>query len=122
MAPSLYVSRFRESRPARCRQLINARSEFAGGPGLGVRAPDRVGKKAKCYLYPNELLQVVASEDVPLAVRRLLALAVYLFVRPGELEALTVPWRLSIITGELRKSIVGGPPNLASTIALHSPP
>ena len=36
--------------------------------------------------------------------------------------AVTVPWRLSIITGELRKSIVGGPPNLASTIALHSPP
>ena len=35
--------------------------------------------------------------------------------------AVTVPWRLSIITGELRKSIVGGPPNLASTIALHSP-
>ena len=36
--------------------------------------------------------------------------------------AVTVPWRLSMITGELRKSIVGGPPNLASTIALHSPP
>jgi hypothetical protein len=36
--------------------------------------------------------------------------------------AVTVPWRLSIITGELRKSIVGGPPNLASTIALQSPP
>ena len=36
--------------------------------------------------------------------------------------AVTVPWRLSIITGELRKSIVGGPPNLASTIALHGPP
>jgi hypothetical protein len=34
--------------------------------------------------------------------------------------AVTVPKRLSIITGELRKSIVGGPPNLASTIALHS--
>src|SRR4029077_11738963 len=31
MAPCLSVSRFRESRPARCRQLINARSEFAGG-------------------------------------------------------------------------------------------
>ena|SRR5436190_2330065 len=36
--------------------------------------------------------------------------------------AVTVPSRLSIETGELRKSIVGGPPNLASTIALHSPP
>lgn len=36
--------------------------------------------------------------------------------------AVTVPLRLSIATGELRKSIVGGPPNLASTIALHSPP
>jgi hypothetical protein len=41
---------------------------------------------------------------------------------PGVYGAVTVPTRLSIITGELRKSIVGGPPNLASTIALHSPP
>lgn len=40
------------------------------------------------YLYPNEFLQVVASSDVSLADRRLVALAVYLFVRPGELEAL----------------------------------
>lgn len=58
-------------------------------PCVGVRAPDRGGKKAKCYLFPNELLQVLESEDVPLADRRLIALAVYLFVRPGELEALT---------------------------------
>jgi hypothetical protein len=35
--------------------------------------------------------------------------------------AVTVPGRLSIVTGEWRKSIVGGPPNLASTIARHSP-
>lgn len=57
-------------------------------PCLGVRGPDRGGKKAKSYLYPNEFLQVVASKDVPLADRRLIALAVYFFVRPGELEAL----------------------------------
>ena len=36
--------------------------------------------------------------------------------------AVTVPSRLSMITGEMRKSIVGGPPNLASTMARQSPP
>ena len=58
-------------------------------PALGVRGPDRGGKKAKTYLYPDELLVLASSEKVPLADRRLVALAVYLFVRPGELEALT---------------------------------
>jgi integrase len=58
-------------------------------PALGVRGPDRGGRKTKSYLYPSEFLALVSSPRVPLADRRLFALAVYLFVRPGELEALT---------------------------------
>ncbi len=57
-------------------------------PAAAVRGPDRGAHKAKTYLYPSEFLQVVTCEHVPLAWRRRIALAVYLFPRAAELEAL----------------------------------
>lgn len=57
-------------------------------PCVGVRAPDRGGSKAKCYLWPSEFLTLVRCAEVPLAWRRIYAIAVYLYVRFGELEAL----------------------------------
>ena len=57
-------------------------------PCAGVRGPDRGVMKAKVYLYPSEFVALVSCEAVPLAWRRLFALAVYLFARAGELEAL----------------------------------
>jgi len=58
-------------------------------PCLGVRGPDRGGSKVKNYLFPSEVLAVLSAKDIPLNDRRLVALATYLLVRAGELEALS---------------------------------
>ncbi len=71
-----------------CNSKVRALRVLSVNPCLGVQGPDRGGTKGKSYLYPSEFLKVVSCKDVSLADRRLLALAVYLFVRPGELEAL----------------------------------
>jgi len=60
-------------------------------PATDVRGPDTGEDKAKQWLYPNEAEALLACEDVPLRWRRLYALAVYLYLRPGELAALE--WR-----------------------------
>lgn len=57
-------------------------------PCLDVEGPDRGVNKAKTYLYPSEFLAFVGCEDVPLVWRARVALAVYLFPRAAELEAL----------------------------------
>ena len=57
-------------------------------PCAGVRGPDRGVTKAKAYLYPSEFVTLASCNAVPLAWRRLFALAVYLYVRAGELEEL----------------------------------
>ena len=57
-------------------------------PARDVAPPDRGARKGKVYLYPNELLSLVSCELVPLAWRRIFALATYVFPRAGELEAL----------------------------------
>ncbi len=57
-------------------------------PAEGVRGPDRGIEKAKNYLYPEELLAVLDCATVPLRWRRLFALSVYTYTRPGELAAL----------------------------------
>ncbi len=57
-------------------------------PCEGVAPPDRGVKKVKAYIMPTEFLALVSSDDVPLRARRLYAIAVYLYARPGELEAL----------------------------------
>jgi integrase len=57
-------------------------------PAFGVRGPDRGERTGKAYLYPSEFSALAGCDDVPMGWRRLVALAVYLYLRPGELEAL----------------------------------
>lgn len=57
-------------------------------PCANLPGPDRGERKGKQWLYPVELVPLVACEDVPLRWRRLYALASYLYLRPGELAAL----------------------------------
>jgi integrase len=57
-------------------------------PAKDVRGPDRGADKAKAYLYPEELVAVLSCSSVPLRWRRLFALMVYTYARPGELAAL----------------------------------
>jgi integrase len=59
-------------------------------PCAGVEGPDQGGDRAKVFLYPSEVAQFLSctSPGVTLEWRRLVALAVYLGVRAGELEAL----------------------------------
>lgn len=57
-------------------------------PTAGMRGPDQGADTQKAYLYPDEFLQLVSCEDVPLRWRRSIAIAVYLYARAGELHAL----------------------------------
>jgi hypothetical protein len=59
-----------------------------GNPAAEVEGPDHDDRRAKQWLYPCELLQLVACTDVPLAMRRIYAVSIYLFTRAGELEVL----------------------------------
>jgi len=63
----------------------------ADDPTEGVEPPERGPKKGKQYLFPSEFLQLMEELEVPLEWRRACALAVYLYLRPGELDALTWP-------------------------------
>jgi integrase len=58
-------------------------------PAAGVRGPDRGAHKAKQFLYPSEVAAFVAHLGVPLLWRRLVAVAVYAYMRDGEIRALT---------------------------------
>jgi integrase len=57
-------------------------------PAAGVPGPDRGERKAKQWLHPSEVAALLACPDVPQRWRRLYALAIYLYLRPGELAAL----------------------------------
>ncbi len=57
-------------------------------PAESVRGPDRGNRTGLQYLYPSELLRFVECERVPLTWRRLVAVAVYTYMRSGELRAL----------------------------------
>jgi integrase len=57
-------------------------------PCRDVKPPERGDKKAKQYLYPSEFLTFVTCERVPMRLRRAVAIAIYTFVRDGELRAL----------------------------------
>jgi integrase len=57
-------------------------------PCDGVVGPDVGAKKAKTYLWPSEFSAFVTCSDVPLRWRRLVAIAVYVYARAGELAAL----------------------------------
>lgn len=61
-------------------------------PCVGVKPPgDRRTRKArrKTFLYPREAAALLACTAVPVEWREVYALALYTYVRPGELRALT---------------------------------
>lgn len=57
-------------------------------PAADVRGPDRGARRAKQFLYPSEARALLACPEVPLDVAQVYALAIYLYPRAGELEAL----------------------------------
>jgi integrase len=57
-------------------------------PAEGVAGPDRGVKKAKNYLYPSEFVRLVHCSRIGIRWRRLYAVAVYTYVRAGELEGI----------------------------------
>ncbi len=71
-----------------CRSKDRSLRARPDNPAAEVRAPDRGPRKAKVYLYPSEFLALVRCPQVPLATRRLYAVAIYTFARAGELEVL----------------------------------
>jgi integrase len=60
----------------------------ADNPSEGVAGPDRGPTKAKAYLWPSEFVTLVTCPRVTVRWRRLVAVAVYTYLRPGELAAL----------------------------------
>ncbi len=60
-------------------------------PAIGVRGPDRGDTRLREFLYPSEFLTFVQCSDVPLEWRCLVAIAVYTYLRAGELRVLE--WR-----------------------------
>lgn len=58
-------------------------------PCVGIAPPDLDDPKELQWLYPDELVRLLSCEQVALDTRRAYALCVYLFLRGGELKALT---------------------------------
>jgi len=57
-------------------------------PARGVRGPERGDSKSKEFLYPSEFLQFMQDETVPLAWRQIVGVAIYTYMRAGELRVL----------------------------------
>ncbi len=57
-------------------------------PTRDIAPPKKGAKTAKVHLYPDEFLKLVSCTQVRLKRRRAYAIALYLYLRPGELEAL----------------------------------
>ena len=57
-------------------------------PAADVEGPDRGDDVGEQFLYPSEILKFLACDAVPLRWRRIVALAVYLYPRDGELRSL----------------------------------
>lgn len=58
-------------------------------PCVGVEPPERGDAKRKTFLYPGEVSLLLGCDQTPLAWREAYAVGAYLFLRPGELRALT---------------------------------
>jgi integrase len=58
-------------------------------PCSGVLPPERTESRRRTFIYPNEMLRLLACRNVPLEWRRLYAVGCFLYLRPGELQALT---------------------------------
>jgi len=71
-----------------CDSKTDAIVVLKSNPAEGVRGPDKGTKVSKQYLYPNELRMLLECEAVPLWRRRVYAMAVYTYMRAGELDVL----------------------------------
>lgn len=81
---ALVTRMFRDAKASKKRDL-RCRED---NPTTDVEGPDRGVRKSKQFLFPSELLALVACERVPQHWRRLFAVAVYTGARAGELAAL----------------------------------
>lgn len=71
-----------------CRSKQPALRVRDDNPASNVEGPDRGVNRSGPYLYPTELTKLVVNAVIPIARRRLYALAVYTGLRRGELAAL----------------------------------
>jgi integrase len=71
-----------------CQSKTAALRVRADNPASGVRGPDAGVVKAKQWLFPAESMLLLGCNGVPLRWRRLYALSIYLYTRPGELAVL----------------------------------
>jgi integrase len=58
-------------------------------PTAGVLPPLKTRSRKKTFIFPSELAALVSCKRVPLEWRELYAVGAYLYLRPGELRALT---------------------------------
>jgi integrase len=82
---SVVRTTFKEAVSARDRAL-RVRTD---DPSSGHKPPLETPERAKTFLYPVEVAKLLACKDVPQTWRDAYAVAIYLYVRPEELEALT---------------------------------
>lgn len=71
-----------------CSSKVRALRVRETNPANGVPGPERGVKKAKTYLFPSEFLTLISCEQIPIAWRRSITLAIYLHLRASELRAL----------------------------------
>lgn len=71
-----------------CRSKVLKLRVRDDNPARDVAGPDRGVERSGPYVFPAELDALLACERVPARWKRLVVLAVYLYVRRGELEAL----------------------------------
>ncbi len=71
-----------------CGSKVDALRVRTDNPAASVPGPDRGEETAKQYIFPSEFLRFAECAEVPLAWRRLVAVAIYTYTRAGELRAL----------------------------------
>jgi integrase len=76
---------FRETLSSRERTMRVRKDD----PTASIQPPLRTRARKKTFVYPCEFAKLVACTDIPSAWRELYAIAFYLYLRPGELRALT---------------------------------
>lgn len=75
------------------KEAVNCRDRSqrvrADDPTLGVLPPLKTRARRKTFIFPSQFATLVACKLVSLEWRELYAVAAYLYLRPGELRALT---------------------------------
>ena len=75
------------------REAVNCRDRSkrvrTDDPTHGVLPPLKTRSRKKTFIYPSEFATLMACKLVPLEWRETYAVAAYLYLRPGELRALT---------------------------------